>query len=644
MFDFVRIGAASLKLRVGDVFFNADEIVKAMQTASERGVSLLALPELCLTGYTCADMFAQDPLIAAAETTLGDILVRTADLDICAAVGMPVRAESQLFNCAVVIHMGKILGVVPKTYLPNYTEFYDERYFSPAARLRGNAQILCGQCVPFGTDILFANVGQNGFTFGVEICEDLWSVIPPSSLAVLAGAEIILNLSASNEIVYKDDYRRELVSGQSGRTIAVYAYANAGYGESSTDIVFSGHSVIAENGSVLVESGKFKFDTDMIIADADIGRIRAERRRISTFSKYPDSIRNAIPEYRTTDFTQGDSLYTLERTINPHPFIPSPGERDRRCENIFSIQVSGLARRLEHTNCKSAVIGISGGLDSTLALLCTVRAYDLLKRDRSGIIAVTMPGFGTTDRTYHNAVSLMKTLGVSIREIPIAEAATLHFRDIGHDASVHDVTYENVQARERTQILMDIANQSGGIVIGTGDLSEIALGWSTYNGDHMSMYAVNCGIPKTLVRVLVGYVADTFAEARAVLADIIDTPVSPELLPASHDGKIAQKTEEIVGPYELHDFFLYYMVRFGFSPAKIAYLAKCAFGDKYKRAEIKKWLILFYKRFFSQQFKRSCIPDGPKVGSVGLSPRGDLKMPSDIAVAVWLKEAEAIEE
>jgi NAD+ synthase (glutamine-hydrolysing) len=634
MKDFVRVGVAVPIHKCADCAYNKTEIISLIRKAAAENVRVVVFPELSISGYSCEDMFAQDTLVAACEDALGDIAVQTADCDVFTALGMAVRADNQLFNCAVCLHKGVILGVVPKTYLPNYTEFYDERWFSPASRLYSDHVKLCGTSVPIGTDILFKNVGEVEFTVGIEICEDVWSVIPPSSYHALAGAEIILNLSASNELVYKDDYRRGLLTQQSGRIIGAYAYASAGFGESTADLVYSGHSLICENGVLLAETEKFQLSSQLVYSDTDVGRLKSERRRISTFMK---AAPNEIKKYRTVTFTSDTFLESTVRRISPHPFIPSPYERDERCENIFGIQVSGLAKRLVHTSAKAAVIGISGGLDSTLALLCAVRAFDYLKRDRKGIIGITMPGFGTTDRTYNNAMALMETLGVTCRKISIADAAMGHFRDIGHDPEIKDVTYENVQARERTQVLMDTANMEGGLVVGTGDLSEIALGWSTYNGDHMSMYAVNCGIPKTLVRILVAYIADTIPEAREILTDILNTPVSPELLPASENGTIAQKTEDIIGPYELHDFFLYYMVRFGFTPAKITWLALQAFGTKYTADTITKWLTVYYKRFFSQQFKRSCIPDGPKVGSVGLSPRGDLKMPSDLSPDAWTR-------
>ncbi|MCL2775521.1 MAG: NAD(+) synthase [Oscillospiraceae bacterium] len=635
MKDFVRVSVAVPVHKVGDCHNNAVEIIKIMREAAEKQVKVIAFPELAITGYTCGDMFMQDSLIDASEAALDMILKETADLDLFAAIGMAVRCDNRLFNGAVCICKSKILGAVLKTFLSDG----EERLFSSVSQICSKQAKICGKDVPVGADIIFKNTGSNGIDFvvGIEICADVWNIIPPSSYLAINGAEIILNLAASNELVYKDDYRRNLIAQQSGRITGAYAYASAGWGESTTDMVFSGHSLICENGVILKETEKFKRESQLIYCDCDIAKIKSERKRINLSLQ-----KKELPEYRSITFNLNTELSCLERKINPHPFIPEESEHAKRCEDIFNIQVAGLAKRIEHFNTKKAVLAISGGLDSTLALLVTVRAFDWLNKDRKDIVGITMPGFGTTGRTHNNAVDLMRILGIDSREIPIVEASLLHFRDIGHDPEIKDTTYENVQARERTQILMDVANKEGGMVIGTGDLSELALGWCTYNGDHMSMYGVNCGVPKTLVRVMIGYLADTIPEIGDVLRDILDTPVSPELLPADKDGEIEQKTEEINGPYELHDFFLYYMIRFGFSPKKIAYLAKYAFEGKYSKDEIKKWLMVFYKRFFSQQFKRSCSPDGPKVGTVGLSPRGDLQMPSDMCAEVWLREVEEI--
>jgi len=619
--DFARIAVAVPMCRPADCDNNADEIIKIMREADAKQVKVIAFPELCITGYTCGDMFMQDALIKAGEAALEKIMRETAGLNIFAAVGLPVRVDSTLFNCAVCICKGVILGIVPKTYLKNYGDSYEERWFAPS---------------DVKTDIIFE---CENFNIGVEIGEDLQAVIPPSSYHALAGADIILNLSAQSELVYQDDSTRNLIAQQSAGTISVYAYANAGTGESTTDSVYAGYSLICENGEILVESEKLKRESQFIYCDCDIAKIRSERRRISTFSKFN---KNNISEYQRVNFNIDNNIDKIERKINAHPFIPAEHERALKCENILNIQAAGLAKRLEHAGLKTAVINVSGGLDSTLALLATVRAFDYLNRDRKDIIGLVLRGFGTTERTYNNALELMRVLNISYREIPIIDACLLHFKDIGHDPEIHDITYENVQARERTRVLMNIANKEGGLAVGTGDLSEIALGWCTYNADHISMYNVNCGIAKTLVKVLIAHAADIMPEASAVLRDILDTPVSPELLPAGKDGEITQITEDFVGPYELHDFFLYYMIRFNFSPKKIFAYAEFAFDGKYNRDEIKKWLIFFYRRFFANQFKRSCMPDGPKVGSVGLSPRADLKMPSDMRADIWLKELDDI--
>lgn len=640
MYGFVRCASAVPKLQVADCEYNVRQITAMINAASDKGVDLIVFPELCITGYTCADLFLQTPLLTAAENGLDDVAMSTKGKNIAVVVGLPVNIGNSLYNCSVAIYDGCILGAVPKTYIPNYSEYYEKRWFKSGRKIKGNI-VLCGQNVPIGTNLIFAAEGIENFTFGIEVCEDLWANVPPSCSLTLSGALIIANTSASNELAAKNEYRRMLVANQSARCICGYIYSSAGVGESTQDMVFSGHSIICENGSVLNEGNRFSLENEMIVSDIDTELLANDRRKNMSYGDEEASTPEIIsfPMYEK----QKDSI---ERYINPHPFIPSGrGILDNRCGDIFNIQISGLARRLAHTNASSLVIGISGGLDSTLALLVAVKACDYLKIDRKTVLGVTMPGFGTTDRTYNNAVSLMKALGIRIREIPIGEASLLHFKNIGHDPCVHDVTYENTQARERTQILMDLANKENGLVVGTGDLSELALGWATYNGDHMSMYGVNSGVPKTLVRVLVDWIARSSfidSEASAVLRDILDTPVSPELLPPDSDNNINQKTEEIVGPYELHDFFLYYVVRCGFSPKKIYYLALNAFNVSYDNKTILKWLKNFYRRFFSQQFKRSCLPDGPKVGSISLSPRGDWRMPSDAMSTVWLSELENI--
>ena len=567
------------------------------------------------------------------------ILNNTRQLDIISILGMPIAVNSTVINAAVVIQKGKILGVVPKTYLPNYKEFYEQRWFTSALQVAEDNVRLCGQIVPMGTNLLFET---SDTTFGIEICEDLWSTIPPSSTLALQGAEILFNLSADNEGIGKHSYLRSLISQQSARCIAGYVFSSCGFGESTTDVVFAGNGLIYENGSELAHNKRFSLEEQLVISEIDVERLRAERRINTTFAASKGTVPSDKKPLRiTTEFVNSKEL-NLTRTFDMHPFVPQGETLNERCEEVFSIQVAGLAQRLVHTGAKTAVIGISGGLDSTLALLVCVRTFDKLELPRKNIIGVTMPGFGTTDRTYHNALSLMKSLGITIREISIKEACIQHFKDINHNINIHDVTYENSQARERTQILMDIANQTWGMVIGTGDLSELALGWATYNGDHMSMYGVNGSVPKTLVKYLVKWVAenDIDEESRITLLDIVETPISPELIPADENGEIQQKTEDLVGPYELHDFFLYYFMRFGFRPSKIYYLANIAFKDIYDEETIKKWLSTFFRRFFNQQFKRSCLPDGPKVGSISISPRGDWRMPSDASSATWLKEIE----
>lgn len=626
---FVRLAAAIPELRVADCAFNIARITDLVLRAEAEKVQVVCFPELSITGYTCADLFYQHQLLSDAENALRDLQKLTFSISAVIIVGMPLRIQHQLFNVAVVVQNGRILGVVPKVNLPNNNEFYEKRWFTSVANVQTQTVTLAGENIPFGTDLIFSN-GE--FSFGIELCEDLWVPIPPSSQLALHGAEVIFNLSASNELIGKHHYLRQLIEQQSARCIAGYVYASAGAGESTTDVVFSGNGLIAENGKFIATSERFSFDSQLIVSDLDIERLQADRIRNSNFGNgRSDQL------YRTIEFKAVSSNdLPLKRTYDKHPFVPPLSNRDESCEEIFSIQVGGLAKRWQHTHSENVVVGISGGLDSTLALLVCVKTADKLGFDRKRIIGITMPGFGTTDRTYNNAINLMKSLGITMFEISIKDACIQHFADIQHDPNQHDVTYENTQARERTQILMDIANKYNGLVIGTGDLSELALGWATYNGDHMSMYAVNNGIPKTLVRYLVDWASNQLdAASKDILQDVLNTPVSPELLPADENGDIAQKTEDIVGPYELHDFFLYYFVRFGFSPAKILFLAKNAFADTYSDEVIEKWLKTFLRRFFTQQFKRSCMPDGPKVGSINLSPRGDWRMPSD-AVAFTL--------
>ncbi len=639
-YGFVKVAAAVPPVKVADCQYNAEQIEKMINEADEKGVQIIAFPELCITGYTCADLFAQQLLLEKAEMGLVQVMNNTRQLDIICIVGMPVITNTILINAAVVFQGGKILGVVPKTYLPNYKEFYEQRWFTSARDVIDKTVRLCGQLVPVSSNLLF---DTPDCCFGVEICEDLWSVIPPSSKLALKGAEILINLSADNEGIAKHNYVRSLISQQSARCIAAYIFSSCGFGESTTDVVFAGNGLIYENGTLLAESKRFSLEEQMVISEIDVERLRTERRINTTFSANSGDYKDAEAIHVTTELTNSRPL-SLSRKIDPLPFVPTGRTLNERCEEIFEIQVSGLAKRIVHTHSKTAVLGISGGLDSTLALLVCVKTFDKLGLSRKGILGITMPGFGTTDRTYNNAINLMKELGVSIREIDIKAACIQHFKDIDHDIKVHDVTYENSQARERTQILMDVANQTGGMVIGTGDLSELALGWATYNGDHMSMYGVNVSIPKTLVKHLVDWVSQNEVEedAAIILTDIVATPISPELIPADEDGNILQKTEDLVGPYELHDFFLYYTMRFGFRPAKIYYLANIAFAGSYDKEIIKKWLHTFFRRFFNQQFKRSCLPDGPKVGSISISPRGDWRMPSDASSALWLKEIEEL--
>ena len=630
---FITVAAATPDIRVADVDFNTGNIIKLIEEASLEGAKIIVFPELCITGYTCSDLFFQDALIESANKALDSIILSTAGKNLLVFAGLPFMDCGKLYNVAAAISGGKLLGLTTKSHLPNYDEFYEKRQFYPGPGFCRTI-VRNGEEIPFGPCQLYQCPQMENLMVSAEICEDLWAPKPPSIDAALNGATIIVNLSASNELVGKSKYRRDLVSGQSARLICGYIYANAGFGESTTDIVFGGHNIIAENGAILEESAKFS--NEIIYSEIDVKRLISERRKNTTFS--PDE--NEILDLPVTNFDLKMEDTVLTRVFPLNPFVPQDErERDARCEEILTIQASGLKKRLMHTNAKTAVVGISGGLDSTLALLVMTRAFDMLHKDRSNITAITMPCFGTTDRTYKNACTLTESLGCTLKEIPIADAVKQHFHDIGQDINIHDVTFENSQARERTQVLMDYANKTGGILVGTGDLSELALGWATYNGDHMSMYGVNVGVPKTLVRHLVKYYADTCdnEELRDILTDVLNTPVSPELLPPE-DGKIAQKTEELVGPYELHDFFLYYVLRFGYEPSKIYRIAKETFDGIYDDTIILKWLRTFYRRFFSQQFKRSCLPDGPKVGTVALSPRGDLRMPSDAVSTLWLKD------
>lgn len=639
---FLRVAAASPALRVADIEYNLARIEDVIREADEHGVQVLVFPELCLSGYTCADLFFQQLLLEQVESAIVRLARQSSRYHMLILVGAPLELDGKLYNCAVALNQGEIIGVVPKTFIPNTYEFYEERWFS-SARDRTADQIHIGAGkIPFGEDLLFTHPQWRECCIGVEICEDVWIANPGSGDMAQAGATLICNLSASPEILGKMEYRRQLVQGQSARCLSGYMYASAGAGESSTDLVFAGHCLIAENGILLNQSERFSFDTRWISADIDVQRLNLERRRNNSFAAAhtPRSFRRLSIEVR------GWYNPVLEREVVPHPFVPdNSANRAERCEEIFALQTTALAKRLRHIGSRCAVVGLSGGLDSTLALLVMVRAFDLLELDHRGIVGVCMPGFGTTQRTRSNAENLLDQLGVTRRSISIDAAVRQHFADIGHDESVHDVTYENAQARERTQILMDIANQEGGIVIGTGDLSELALGWCTYNADHMSMYSVNCGVPKTLVRYMVEWCAEElFSEPiREILEDICATPISPELLPPDEGGEIRQVTEEHVGPYELHDFFLFHVVRNQFAPRKVFYLARCAFGEEYSPATIQRWLRNFYLRFFAQQFKRSCLPDGPKVGSVALSPRGDWRMPSDAMAQSWLAEVDALD-
>lgn len=634
---FINVAAVTPKIKVADTEFNSGQIIKEIKRAAEEKAKIIVFPELCLTGYTCNDLFHQQVLLEGAKEGLQKIVESTKEFDCIVFVGLPFSVSGRLYNVAAAISRGKLLGIVPKYVNPNYEEFYEARHFARGSKKVETLRVF-GEDVPFGMNILFACEDMPSCVIAAEICEDLWIPSPPGIVHAQAGATIIVNLSASDELTGKAIYRNQLIGSQSARLSCGYIYSSAGDGESTTDLVFGGHNIIAENGYILSQSERFK--NESVFAQLDTKRLIGERERMNTF--FTDS----IPEYRRVIFNLENTETKLERYFDAAPFVPKDKKtRDERCEEILSIQAMGLKKRLEHTNCQSAVVGISGGLDSTLALLVTAKAFDLLDMDRSKITAVTMPCFGTTDRTYKNACKMAQQLGATLREVDIKEAVELHFRDIGHNPEVHDVTYENSQARERTQVLMNIANQTNGMVIGTGDMSELALGWATYNGDHMSMYGVNVSIPKTLVRHLVRYYADVSEDntLRKVLLDVLDTPVSPELLPPK-EGEIAQKTEDIVGPYELHDFFLYYCLRFGYEPDKIYRIAKLAFKGTYDDEVIFKWLNTFYRRFFSQQFKRSCLPDGPKVGTVAVSPRGNLRMPSDAAINIWKKNLDSIKD
>ena len=630
---FIKVAAATPDIRVADVDYNKGQIIKQMDEAAEAGAKIIVFPELCTTGYTCSDLFLQDILLNSAKKALVEIAEHTKNLDALVFVGVPIAVGGELYNVAAALNHGNILGFTTKSFLPNYGEFYEMRQFRPGPK-KAEKILFGGKEIPFGPQLLFVENQMANLIVSAEICEDVWSPVPPSIEAAREGATVIVNCSASDETIGKASYREALISGQSARLISGYIYANAGEGESTTDLVFGGHNLIAENGTILAEAKRFS--NGIIYTEFDVQKITNERRKNTTFTETQEHVLPRIP------FGLEQTETILTRTFPSRPFVPRDDqERAKRCEEILTIQAMGLKKRLAHTHAKSAVVGISGGLDSTLALLVTAKAFDALGLERSGITAVTMPCFGTTDRTYQNACKMSLKVGATLREVRIGDAVMQHFKDIGHDPQDHSVTYENSQARERTQVLMDIANQTGGLVIGTGDMSELALGWATYNGDHMSMYGVNASVPKTLVRHLVHYFADTCEDSslKEVLYDVLDTPVSPELLPPK-DGEIAQKTEDLVGPYELHDFFLYYFLRMGYEPGKIYRIAKLSFAGEYDDETIYKWLRTFCWRFFSQQFKRSCLPDGPKVGTVALSPRGDWRMPSDACVALWIQNLE----
>jgi len=660
-YGYVKVASAIPSVRVGDVAYNVEQIENLVIQAEGKGVEVIVFPELSLTGYTCQDLFRQQLLLDRVEQGVMRLMDFTRKLDIIAIVGAPVPVGNLLLNCAVVIQKGHVLGMVPKFYLPNYSEFYEKRWFASAQDLRDMELRYAGNVVNMTADVQLFRTAD-GVLFGIEICEDVWAPAPPSNKLALAGADIVFNLSASDELIGKHDYLKSLLSQQSARTMTGYVYSSCGFGESTQDVVYGGNAMIYENGKLLAEAARFSLEPQMMMTQIDVEKLRSERRGNSTYVNAQRNVKFSLLDkqfgIRIIDAfsKEMEREFKLERTVSPHPFIPAMEDMEVSCEEIFNIQVMGLVKRLVHTHAETAVIGISGGLDSTLALLVCVKAFDKLKRSRKGIVGVTMPGFGTTGRTYNNAMELMRSLGITVKEVSIVDAVTQHFEDINHDISVHDVTYENSQARERTQVLMDMANKLNGMVVGTGDLSELALGWATYNGDHMSMYGVNASVPKTLIRYLVNYVAQREVDDQSAqtLQDIIDTPISPELIPADEKGNIQQKTEDLVGPYELHDFFLYYFLRFGFSPKKIFMLAKNAFienkskrvklgpndPETYDEETIKKWLRVFVRRFFSQQFKRSCLPDGPKVGSVSLSPRGDWRMPSDAMAAMWMQDAE----
>lgn len=630
---FVRVGAVVPKLKVADTEFNCNEIIKQIEVASNNKIQIAVFPELCVTGYTCQDLFEQDTLLEEAEKALNKILDYTNNLDIICIIGMPIKAENQLFNTAVVIQKGKILGIVPKTFIPNYGEFYEKRWFASSKNANKKEIEILDQKVPFGIDLLFKDKENNEICFGIEICEDIWAVEPPSNKLALLGANIIFNLSASNEVIGKKEYRRELVKMQSAKTISGYVYCSSGVNESTSDVVFSGESMIFENGSCLTNNQRFDFESNMIFTEIDTKRLANDRRKNISFMGNPVDL-----EYREIKINIPDNIENLTREYSKTPFVPEDKKKiSEICEEILNIQSYGLAKRLLHTNINKTIIGISGGLDSALAFLVIIKAYEVLNLPKENIIAITMPGFGTTSRTHKNSIKLINEYGATFREINITKSSLQHFEDIGHDKKMKDITYENAQARERTKILMDIANKENGLVIGTGDLSELALGWCTYNGDHMSMYAVNASIPKTLVKYIIKWVAENSKqECKNIINDILDTPISPELLPPDEKGNIEQKTEEQVGPYILHDFFLYHFLRYGAEPKKIYILACKTFKNDFKKEDIKHWLQVFIKRFFTQQFKRNCMPDGPKVGTVSLSPRGDLRMPSDASYNIWL--------
>lgn len=637
-YGFITVASAVPTVSVADCFSNLENMKQQIAVAEDKGVEIMVFPELSITGYSCQDLFMQQHLVDCAEECLSRLLDFTRALDIILIIGVPVVAANMLFNCAAVIHHGRLIGIVPKTYLPNYGEFYEKRWFASAHDIRECSISYAGTKISLSGDPQLFRT-SDGVLFGIEICEDLWAPIPPSNTLALAGADIIFNLSASDELIGKHDYLKTLIAQQSARVISGYVYSGCGFGESTQDVVYGGNALIYENGCLLEEGGRFQIEPQLVISQIDIEKLRVERRKNTSFIAATKSVEARIVECEKSS----EHEFKMLRSVNPTPFIPANDDMKKNCEEIFCIQVAGLAKRIMHTHSKNVVVGISGGLDSTLALLVCVKTFDTLGMSRKGIVGVTMPGFGTTDRTYNNAMTLMERLGITIHEIKISAAVTQHFKDIGHDVSIHDVTYENSQARERTQILMDLSNHVGGFVVGTGDLSELALGWATYNGDHMSMYGVNAGVPKTLIKYLVRYVAESSVDdkSRDTLLDIIDTPISPELIPADENGNIKQKTEDLVGPYELHDFFIYYTLRYGFSPRKVYMLCRAAFDEKqYNDKTIKSWLKIFYRRFFNQQFKRSCLPDGPKVGSVSLSPRGDWRMPSDASSKMWVEECD----